>query len=78
MNDYTEYAIQCDNELRDILIAELANIDFEGFVETEDGFTASVSMPLEDVKSIEELLTKYQIAKQQWTKKIIKQQTDDK
>lgn len=74
MNDYTEYAIQCDYELRDILIAELANMDFEGFVETEDGFTASISMPLEDEKSIENLLSKYHIAKHQWTKQIIKQQ----
>lgn len=74
MNDYIEYTFNCDDALRDILIAELADIHFEGFVEIEDGFTASISMTQEDVKSIEELLTKYPISKNQWSKQIIKQQ----
>jgi ribosomal protein L11 methyltransferase len=38
--DYLEFKIKCREEFREILIAELAEIGFDSFLETEEGFDA--------------------------------------
>lgn len=42
MSDYTEISLTCLNEKIEILIAELFNIGYEGFWETEDGLKAYI------------------------------------
>lgn len=63
MSYYILCKVICDSDLTDILIAELAEINFEGFLENEDGFEAF--LPEEDFvnQALEEILDKYHIAK---------------
>jgi ribosomal protein L11 methyltransferase len=43
--DYLEFKIKCLEEFREILIAELAEIGFDSFLETEEGIDAYAPEP---------------------------------
>jgi len=66
--NYKEYrfAIEQPEVFRDIFIAELAQIGFEGFVENEEGFSAFTNLEL----NFDETLSKYPI-KYSYTSKVV-------
>jgi ribosomal protein L11 methyltransferase len=42
MSNYKVFQINCNPELAELLIAELSEIGFEGFLENETGFEAYI------------------------------------
>lgn len=64
MNSYLLFEIICEEEIKDMLIAELAEIGFEGFLEGDEGFEAY--LPKEEWNETEflKLLDKYSIPKE--------------
>ena len=74
MNSYLLFEIICDESTKDMLIAELGEIGFEGFLEGDEGFEAY--LPKSDWNESEfiEVLEKYQIAKDSVKAKEIEQQ----
>lgn len=62
MNDfYIEFTIPASGDERDILISELSEQSFEGFVEHEESFSAFVPEKDFNRKNFEELLLAYEI-----------------
>ena len=63
MSYYILCKVTCDSDLTDMLIAELAEINFEGFMENEAGFEAY--LPESDFvnQALDEILDRYPIAK---------------
>ena len=74
MNSYLLFEIICDEQTKDMLIAELGEIGFEGFLEGDEGFEAY--LPKEEWKEDEfiEVLNKYSIDKGSVFAKEIEQQ----
>lgn len=62
--DYLEFKIKCLEEFREILIAELAEIGFDSFLETEDGIDAYAAESEFDRAKFDELIASYQEAAQ--------------
>lgn len=58
--DYLEFKIKCLEEFREILIAELAEIGFDSFLETEEGIDAYASEADFDRERFDELIAGYQ------------------
>ncbi|MBN7809966.1 50S ribosomal protein L11 methyltransferase [Algoriphagus sp. H41] len=58
--DYLEFKIKCLEEFREILIAELAEIGFDSFLETEDGIDAYAAESEFDRAKFDELIASYQ------------------
>ncbi|OOG78822.1 50S ribosomal protein L11 methyltransferase [Algoriphagus sp. A40] len=58
--DYLEFKIKCLEEFREILIAELAEIGFDSFLETEEGIDAYTPEADFDREKFDEILSKYQ------------------
>ena len=58
--DYLEFKIKCLDEFREILIAELAEIGFDSFLETEEGIDAYASEADFDRERFDELIAGYQ------------------
>jgi len=61
MEAYFEFAIICDNYTKELLIAELAELDYEGFIETDAGFSAYIPQSLHHPLRYNDLLLKYGI-----------------
>ncbi len=61
MENYIEFQVYCNSDIKELLIAELAEEQYEGFVEDEYGFSAYISTPLFNRDVFEQLLTKYGI-----------------
>jgi ribosomal protein L11 methyltransferase len=61
MEAYFEFQIRCNEDVREQLIAELAEEEYEGFVETDQGFSAYVPSSLFKREVFEQLLQKYEI-----------------
>jgi ribosomal protein L11 methyltransferase len=59
MSDYTEITIHCRDENTEILIAELYNIGYEGFWETDQGFKAYILKSLFDHQELHNLIKKH-------------------
>lgn len=59
MEAYFEFSIRCDADTRDQLIAELAEEAYEGFIETDQGFSAYVPSSRFKREVFEQLLLKY-------------------
>ncbi len=57
--DYIELRVLTDIDFADILIAELAEIGFETFIETDEGLNAYIIEEVFDKNSIEEIFSKY-------------------
>jgi ribosomal protein L11 methyltransferase len=62
--DYLEFKIKCLEEFREILIAELAEIGFDSFLETEDGIDAYAAESEFDRARFDGLIASYQDAAQ--------------
>ena len=58
--DYLEFKITCLEEFREILIAELAEIGFDSFLETEEGIDAYAPEVDFDRGRFEEIISTYQ------------------
>jgi ribosomal protein L11 methyltransferase len=56
---YTKLLVQCDQEYSEILMAELAEIGFETFLENEKGFEAFVEEDRFDKTALSELKERY-------------------
>ena len=62
--DYLEFKITCLEEFREILIAELAEIGFDSFLETDEGIDAYAPEPDFDREAFDQLLEKYRLPAQ--------------
>lgn len=60
--DYLEFKIKCLGEFREILIAELAEIGFDSFQETEEGIDAYILQGNFDREKFTEIISGYQVA----------------
>lgn len=61
MSNYILCKIPCNPELKDILIAELAEINFEGFLENDEGFEAYLPEAEYSEAMFSEILTNYNL-----------------
>ncbi len=61
MESYYEFQIDCDESLKDLIIAELAEEDFEGFVENEKGFSAFIPQSHFEQEIFDKILNHYSI-----------------
>ena len=57
--DYIEISVQVNEDFAEILIAELAEIGFDSFIETEDGIQGYVLEPELDTQAVKELMETY-------------------
>jgi len=62
--DYLEFKINCLEEFREILIAELSLIGFDSFLETEEGIDAYMETDNFDRAAFDAVISKYQQAAQ--------------
>lgn len=62
--DYLEFKIKCLEEFQEILIAELAEIGFDSFLENEDGIDAYILESEFDRDKFTEVISEYQVAGQ--------------
>ena len=60
--DYVQVSITCLEDYREILIAELAAVGFDSFLETETGFEAYVPQDLFARDSFDEVIATYREA----------------
>lgn len=60
--DYLEFKIKCREEFREILIAELAQIGFDSFLETEEGIDAYAESDHFNKEAFDEVIAQYQTA----------------
>lgn len=58
--DYLEFKITCLEEFREILIAELSEIGFDSFLETEEGIDIYAPSDSFERAEFDEVITKYQ------------------
>ncbi|MVM39792.1 50S ribosomal protein L11 methyltransferase [Spirosoma sp. HMF3257] len=58
--NYTELQLRLSPDYTDILTAELAELGFESFVETDEGLSAYIIESDFDEKAVQELITKYE------------------
>jgi ribosomal protein L11 methyltransferase len=62
--DYLEFKIKCLEEFREILIAELSEIGFDSFLETEEGIDAYTLSGDFDRETFDEVISQYSDAAQ--------------
>ncbi|UCS94510.1 50S ribosomal protein L11 methyltransferase [Echinicola marina] len=60
--DYLEFKINCTEEYNEILIAELAEVGFDSFLETDQGIEAYIQEDLFDRAAYDEVIEKYREA----------------
>ncbi|SDC94296.1 ribosomal protein L11 methyltransferase [Algoriphagus faecimaris] len=60
--DYLELKITCREEFREILIAELSEIGYDSFLETEEGFDTYSEIDSFDREAFDEIIHRYQEA----------------
>lgn len=65
MSDYRVLSICCDESLKELLIAELADSGFEGFVENDEGFEAYIENKDFSSQQCRNIFDKYSIAPMQ-------------
>ena len=58
--NYIELQLRLSPDYTDILTAELAELGFESFVETDEGLNAYITEPDFDEKAVQELIAKYE------------------
>jgi ribosomal protein L11 methyltransferase len=64
MTDYQIFKINCLSNISEIVIAELADIGFEGFIENEEGFEAYMVKDSFDAEQFYGICEKYGIGKE--------------
>jgi ribosomal protein L11 methyltransferase len=57
--DFVELKVTCPSEWTDVLIAELGEMGFDSFMETEQGFQAYVEKDRFDSRNVDELVARY-------------------
>jgi ribosomal protein L11 methyltransferase len=57
---YLQLTVTCDSSFSELLIAELSEVGFDGFLEGEDGFEAYAEEGSYDPASVEEIKKKYE------------------
>ncbi|MFC3416560.1 50S ribosomal protein L11 methyltransferase [Algoriphagus hitonicola] len=62
--DYLEFKITCREEFREILIAELSEVGYDSFLETEEGFDTYTEIDQFDREAFDEIIDRYQEAAQ--------------
>jgi len=60
--EYLEFKVSCKPEYTEILIAELAEVGFDSFMENEAGFEAYIEEDLFQRESFDEVISQYQDA----------------
>ncbi|WKN46046.1 50S ribosomal protein L11 methyltransferase [Tunicatimonas pelagia] len=63
MKQYIAVEIKCSESLREILMAELGEAQYDSFLETEDGLEAYVERAHFDPSRLEEILRQYDLSK---------------
>ncbi|GAB3653618.1 50S ribosomal protein L11 methyltransferase [Echinicola sediminis] len=58
--EYLEFKINCNQEFTEILIAELAEVGFDSFLETDEGLEAYIQEDLFDRGAYREVIDRYQ------------------
>ncbi|TAE87768.1 MAG: 50S ribosomal protein L11 methyltransferase [Bacteroidetes bacterium] len=61
MESYLEFVVACNDDTKDMLIAELAEIGYDGFVESDNGFSAFIPQALYQEQISNEVFSKYGI-----------------
>lgn len=56
---YLEFKISCKESFREILIAELAEVGYDSFLETDEGFDAYIQEDLFDRNSFQQVIDQY-------------------
>jgi len=74
MTNYKVFQINCGADLTDILIAELAEIGFEGFLENETGFEAYLLESEYNENLFKEIISNYGLSQNQIIENTIPQQ----
>jgi ribosomal protein L11 methyltransferase len=74
MTNYKVFQINCGADLTDILIAELAEIGFEGFLENETGFEAYLLESEYNENLFKEIVSNYSLSQNQIIENTIPQQ----
>jgi len=59
---YLEFKISCKESFREILIAELAEVGYDSFLETDEGFDAYIQEDLFDRNAYQQVIDQYQDA----------------
>jgi len=59
---YLEFKISCKESFREILIAELSEVGYDSFLETDEGFDAYIQEDLFDRNSFQQVIDQYQEA----------------
>lgn len=59
---YLEFKISCKESFREILIAELAEVGYDSFLETDEGFDAYIPEDLFDRNAYQQVIDQYQDA----------------
>ncbi|MEM8970240.1 MAG: 50S ribosomal protein L11 methyltransferase [Bacteroidota bacterium] len=62
MKQYITVEITCPEPLREILMAELGEVTYDSFLETEAGLEAYIEQEQFDQKQLEEILTRYNLS----------------
>ena len=57
---YLEFKISCKESFREILIAELAEVGYDSFLETDEGFDAYIQEDLFDRNAYQQVIDQYQ------------------
>jgi ribosomal protein L11 methyltransferase len=58
---YLEFKISCKEPFREILIAELSEVGYDSFLETDEGFDAYIQEDLFDRNSFQQVIEQYQV-----------------
>jgi ribosomal protein L11 methyltransferase len=58
---YLEFKISCKDSYREILIAELSEVGYDSFLETDEGFDAYIQEDLFERNSFQQVIDQYQI-----------------
>jgi ribosomal protein L11 methyltransferase len=58
--DFVELKLQVQSDFSDILMAELAEIGYDSFVDTENGLNAYITADLFAEEALQDLIQKYQ------------------
>ncbi len=69
--DFVEISITCQQDYREILMAEISELSYDSIIETDDGFNAYVTAELFDQQTLDTLISRYDDAQVVYCKKDI-------
>ena len=74
MQKYYTLTVQINESQKELFMAELAELNFDTFLETDEGFEASILENELDQTALNKLLAQYQITKPQYELNLVEQQ----